>query len=144
MTVFENIGVAHLTAHSLGCHREMIHVDGLSDRFAESPRFVRVVRLSRVAESPLGYIPPTTIRSTATCSASREARRSQATSCASRRTLSAHDCATGGIKYATFLLREIWPSCKKPGRTVTPRARAPFSNRGREIKVWLKWLPRLA
>ena len=51
------MGVAQPTALSVVL-AEMIHVDGLSGRLAESPRLVRVIKLSKMV--PLGYTPPPT------------------------------------------------------------------------------------
>ena len=55
LTVVASMGVAHSTALSVAI-AEMIHVDGLSERFAESPRLARVIKLSKMV--PLGYTPP--------------------------------------------------------------------------------------
>ena len=55
LTVVDSMGVAHSTVLSVAL-AETIHVDDLSERFAESPRLVCVIKLSEMA--PLWYIPP--------------------------------------------------------------------------------------
>ena len=47
-----SMGVAHSAALSVAL-AEIIHVDGLSERLAESPRLARVINLSKMV--PLGY-----------------------------------------------------------------------------------------